>query len=98
MSRKALVLAVVASLAASEVGTAADGVPGGADIPFTVDNAGDEVIIAERGRPSVRLAPVQTTTRKRRPGAWSHLAPAADDWDSPAFNRKIARDLMGDDH
>jgi prevent-host-death family protein len=59
--------------------------------------AGDEVIIAERGRPSVRLVPVQTTTGKRRPGAWSHLAPPAEDWDSPAFNREIARDLMGGD-
>ena len=59
--------------------------------------AGDEVIIADRGRPSVRLVPVLTTTGKRRPGAWSHLAPSAEDWDSPAFNREIAHDLMGDD-
>ncbi len=58
--------------------------------------AGDEVIIAEQGCPSVRLVPVQTTTGKRHPGAWSHLPQAAEDWDSAAFNREIAHDLMGD--
>lgn len=59
--------------------------------------AGDEVIIAERGRPSVRLVPVQAPIGKRRPGAWSHLPQASEDWDSPAFNREIARELMGGD-
>ncbi|TVR58232.1 MAG: type II toxin-antitoxin system prevent-host-death family antitoxin [Candidatus Competibacteraceae bacterium] len=58
--------------------------------------AGDEVIIAEQGRPSVRLVPVQTITGKRQPGVWSYLPPPAEDWDSPAFNREIAKDLQGE--
>jgi len=59
--------------------------------------AGDEVIIGEQGCPAVRLVPVQTAVSKRQPGAWSHLAPPAEDWDSPGFNREIARDLTGND-
>jgi len=58
--------------------------------------AGDEVVIADLGRPSVRLVPMQPITGPRQPGAWSHLPPPADDWDSPAFNAEIARSLVGE--
>ena len=34
---------------------------------------------------------------QRQPGAWSHLPLPADDWDSPEFNRAIARSLLGED-
>ena len=57
--------------------------------------AGDEVIIADQRHPPVRLVPMPTTGGERRPGTWSHLPPADEDWDSPEFNREIASALLG---
>jgi antitoxin (DNA-binding transcriptional repressor) of toxin-antitoxin stability system len=47
--------------------------------------AGDEAIIADQGRASVRLVPVHPLGEARRPGAWAALPPLAEDWDDPAF-------------
>ena len=33
---------------------------------------------------------------QRRPGAWAHLPPPDDDWDSLEVNRQIAHSLLGD--
>ena len=35
--------------------------------------AGDEVVIANKGVPVVKLVPVTAANPKRKPGAWAHL-------------------------
>lgn len=35
--------------------------------------AGEDVIIANKGVPSVRLVPVSASQPSRKPGAWAHL-------------------------
>ena len=35
--------------------------------------AGEDVIIANKGVPSVRLVPVSALPPRRKPGAWAHL-------------------------
>jgi prevent-host-death family protein len=37
---------------------------------------GDEVIIANKGVPAVRLVPVSAPPPARKPGGWAHLVPA----------------------
>jgi prevent-host-death family protein len=59
--------------------------------------AGEEVIIAANGKPLVKLVRIETRRHKRKPGAWANLPPAAPDWDAPELNRKIGRELAGDD-
>lgn len=54
---------------------------------------GEEVIIANRGTPVVKL--VRIEVRRRMPGAWAGLPRAAEDWDAPSTNRAIARILVG---
>ena len=57
--------------------------------------AGEDVVIASNGVPMVRLVPVKARRKPRKPGAWLKLPAAAPDWDSPAFNRRIADELAG---
>lgn len=52
---------------------------------------GEDVVIASNGVPMVRLVPVRRQGSARKPGAWSGLPKASDDWDSPAFNSEIAQ-------
>jgi prevent-host-death family protein len=56
---------------------------------------GEDVIIASNGVPMVRLVPVRTRRKSRKPGAWLRLPAPAPDWDAPAFNRNIADELAG---
>ena len=57
--------------------------------------AGDEVIIANHGKPMVRLVKLAAQPKTRGYGAWKGLIEMADDWDSPETNAAIAR-LMVD--
>ena len=52
---------------------------------------GEDVIIANHGKPVVRLVKLANHSKTRGYGAWKHLPPPADDWDSPATNAAIAR-------
>ncbi|MBL8518638.1 MAG: type II toxin-antitoxin system prevent-host-death family antitoxin [Betaproteobacteria bacterium] len=54
---------------------------------------GEEVIIANKGVPAVRLVPVDARPPKRKPGAWAHLAEPTDDAFSPGVDRRIAAEL-----
>lgn len=56
---------------------------------------GEEVVIASDGVPKVKLVRFEAPRRARKPGAWRGLPKAAPDWDSPEFNRDIARELSG---
>jgi prevent-host-death family protein len=56
---------------------------------------GQEVIIASNGVPMVKLVKIEPRKIARKPGAWRGLPPAAEDWDSPEFNRQIADELTG---
>ncbi len=53
--------------------------------------AGEDVVIANHGKPVVRLVKLADPPRTRGYGAWKHLAPLPDDWDSPETNAAIAR-------
>lgn len=55
--------------------------------------AGEDVIIANKGIPVVRLVKIGLQDVARKPGAWSMLPEASADWDSPAANAIIADDL-----
>ena len=55
---------------------------------------GEDVVIANNGKPLVRLVRIARTERLRKPGAWRKLAAASSDWDAPATNRSIARSLV----
>jgi prevent-host-death family protein len=57
--------------------------------------AGEDVIIANKGVPVVRLVKVGTQGIARKPGAWSALPKAKADWNSPATNAAIAAALTG---
>lgn len=57
--------------------------------------AGEEVVIASNGAPMVRPVPVKARRKPRKPGGWSRLPAPASDWDTPAFNRRIADELAG---
>ena len=55
---------------------------------------GEEVVIANHGKPMVRLVKLAHQPRTRGYGAWKHLPPPADDWDSPETNAAIARLIL----
>jgi len=57
--------------------------------------AGEDVVIANKGVPVVRLVKVGAQTFARKPGAWSALPKAKADWDAPATNAAIADALTG---
>ena len=58
--------------------------------------AGEDVIIANKGVPVVRLVKVGAQQRARRPGAWAGLPRAEADWDTPETNSAIADALTSD--
>jgi antitoxin (DNA-binding transcriptional repressor) of toxin-antitoxin stability system len=58
--------------------------------------AGEDVIIANKGVPVVRLVKVGAPTFRRKPGAWSTLPQASDDWDSATTNAALASALSQD--
>ncbi|MBL0166235.1 MAG: type II toxin-antitoxin system prevent-host-death family antitoxin [Propionivibrio sp.] len=57
--------------------------------------AGEDVVIANKGVPVVRLVKVGAQGFSRKPGAWSGLPKAEADWDTPATNAAIADALTG---
>lgn len=57
--------------------------------------AGEDVVIANKGVPVVRLVKVGKPGNARKPGAWARLPKAKADWDSPAANAAIADALTG---
>lgn len=58
--------------------------------------AGEDVVIANKGVPVVRLVKVDAQGVARKPGAWSALPKAKADWDSVTTNAAIAEMLAGD--
>ncbi len=58
--------------------------------------AGEGVVIANKGVPVVRMVKVGAQDFACKPGAWSGLAKAEEDWDSPATNAAIAESLADD--
>lgn len=52
---------------------------------------GEDVIIANHGKPVVRLVKLADAPKTRGYGSWKHLPPPADDWDSPETNAAIAK-------
>jgi prevent-host-death family protein len=58
--------------------------------------AGEDVVIANKGVPVVRLVKIGTQGQARKPGAWSGLPKAPADWDSPATNAAVAAALTDD--
>ena len=59
--------------------------------------AGEDVVIANKGVPVVRLVKINHPTAKRKPGAWSALPKASADWDMPEQNAALADVLVGGD-
>ncbi|MHB1591287.1 MAG: type II toxin-antitoxin system Phd/YefM family antitoxin [Sulfuricella sp.] len=57
--------------------------------------AGEDVVIANKGVPVVRLVKIGAQDFARKPGAWSALPKANADWDTPATNAAIADELTG---
>jgi len=57
--------------------------------------AGEDVVIANKGVPVVRLVKIGAQNIARKPGAWSRLPKAKADWDTPATNAAIADALTG---
>ena len=57
--------------------------------------AGEDVVIANKGVPVVRLVKVGHQDFAREPGAWRGLPKAKADWDSPETNAAIANALTG---
>jgi prevent-host-death family protein len=55
---------------------------------------GEDVIIANHGKPMVRLVKLAHPSKTRGYGAWKHLLAPADDWDSPETNAAIARLIL----
>lgn len=58
--------------------------------------AGEDVVIANKGVPVVRLVKIGAQNFARKPGAWSSLPKAKADWDAPATNAAIADALTGE--
>jgi len=52
--------------------------------------AGEDVVIANKGVPVVRLVRIGAQDFSRKPGAWSALPKAKADWDTPVTNAAIA--------
>ena len=57
--------------------------------------AGEDVVIANKGVPVVRLVKVGTRKFARKPGAWQSLPKAKADWDSPSTNAAIVTIFTG---
>jgi len=57
--------------------------------------AGENVVIANKGVPVVRLVKIGAHDVARKPGAWAVLPKAKADWDTPATNEAIAEALTG---
>ena len=57
--------------------------------------AGEDVVIANKGVPVVRLVKIGAQDFARKPGAWSKLPKAKSDWDTSAANTAIADALTG---
>jgi prevent-host-death family protein len=55
--------------------------------------AGEDVVIANKGVPVVRLVKVGSQDFVRKPGAWAGLPKAKADWDSAESNSTIAEEL-----
>lgn len=55
--------------------------------------AGEEVIIANKGVPMVRLVKFSAPKFSRTPGAWAGLPKADADWDAPTTNADLAQAL-----
>ena len=55
---------------------------------------GEDVIIANHGKPMVRLVKLVDQPKTRGYGAWKHLPPPDDDWDSPETNAAIAKLIL----
>ena len=58
---------------------------------------GEDVVIANKGVPVVRLVKIGAQDFARKPGAWAGLPKAKADWDSPKTNAAIAEELTGGD-
>ncbi|HCI14079.1 MAG TPA: type II toxin-antitoxin system prevent-host-death family antitoxin [Gallionellaceae bacterium] len=56
---------------------------------------GEDVVIANKGVPVVRLVKIGAQAFARKPGAWAGLPKAKTDWDSPKTNASIAEELTG---
>lgn len=56
---------------------------------------GEDVVIANKGIPVVRLVKISAQEFARKPGAWAGLPKADVDWDSPETNAAIAAELSG---
>jgi prevent-host-death family protein len=59
--------------------------------------AGEDVVIANKGVPVVRLVKIGAQNFARKPGAWAGLPKAKIDWDAPETNTAIADALTGGD-
>jgi len=57
---------------------------------------GEDVVIANKGVPVVRLVKIGAGEFARKPGAWAGLPMAETDWDAHATNAAIAESLTGD--
>ena len=55
---------------------------------------GEDVVIANHGKPMVRLVKLVDQPKTRGYGAWKGLVEMADDWDSPETNAAIARAIL----
>lgn len=58
---------------------------------------GEDVIIANKGVPVVRLVRIGASQLKRKPGAWANLPKPDADWDSAQTNDAIASAFLADD-
>ena len=56
---------------------------------------GEDVVIANKGVPVVRLVKIVGAVNVRKPGAWSVLPKAPADWDTPDTNASIAEAIAG---
>jgi hypothetical protein len=75
-----------------------DDTPDFVPIPEALRHRKIEIILWPLDDQAVPVSPVlRPDSGQRRPGEWSHLPPAAADWDSPEVNQEIARALYGTD-
>ncbi len=58
---------------------------------------GEDVVIANKGVPVVRLVKISAQEFARQPGAWAGLPKPDADWDSPETNAAIAAELSDGD-
>ena len=55
---------------------------------------GEDVVIANHGKPMVRLVKMANQPKTRGYGAWKGLVEMADDWDSPQTNAAVAKVIL----